>query len=149
MERRLNGFDNMNTTINWKTATDAEKNACFAEQVVGWQRQKCENFHFTYTNGLIVGRRHLPEPEDGWLTPNGYNWPLGCAPDYLHSADAILPWLEQSQFQWDIFAVRNRVDNTLYWRVGVFNTKYYAYASNLPEAAMIALLRAKGVEVLT
>lgn len=81
-------------------------------------------------------------------------------PDYLHSADAVLPWLEKDGNEWSHNVVRHffgEEKETLGRHIEILATKksgmrhvsiYAPKETPFPEAAMIALLRAKGVEVI-
>ena len=126
--------------IDWKTATEAEKNACFAERVAGkippfelyreWEENSdCGSFE------VVV-----------WRDQNGNR-----IPDYLHSVDALLPWAEKCDMAVEI----GRDPCTDMWGVtlsGRFISNKQVHTGpcdTLAEALAIALLRANGVEVLT
>jgi hypothetical protein len=120
-------------TINWKTATDAEKNACFAEQVA---QIPCEIWKSRRGNTGIIAK------DDG-----------RGLPDYLHSGDAVLPWLEKCYTETAYASASHYTDSSgpPQWQVRAFcgNLTCFGDAPTFAEAAMIALLRAKGVEVIT
>lgn len=152
----------MNTTINWKAATDAEKNAYFAEWVAGWRAVKEKRGEFTLCVALDAND---PDPWRHWnpkeveqrksrytATTCQEAVKIGffgrTFPDYLHSADAVLPWLEKfplliersmfggDEFLWDV-------------RIEVNGCWFFGRAKFLSEAAMIALPRAKGCQIIT
>jgi hypothetical protein len=117
--------------IKWKSLTDEHKNICVAELVVGWQRQW-----------------HPDGWPDSWLVPNQKN-PVLKVPDYLHSADAVLPLLD---FTVAIGQVANgdwRVDLDSNVDSGGQEFHSFAIAESFCEAVMVAVLRAKGIEVIT
>lgn len=112
-------------TINLKTATDQEIIAMFAERVCGW-----EDIH-EGSNGFVGTPRFdtgLGEDEE----------PL---PDFLHSFDAIQPWLEKHD---DVRITKGFTKAQ--WNVDV-DTAFFEHNS-LNFSAVIALLRAHGVEVV-
>jgi hypothetical protein len=111
--------------INWMTATDAEKNACFAEHIAGWGKFGDMEYISKMAPGLKWETLHVHDK----------------LPDWIHNANAVLPWLEKHEW-W------KTSDHLLWISDGPGDTIYVPYTT-FPEAAMIALLRAKGVEVLT
>lgn len=145
------------STINWKTATDAEKNACFAERVANQPPKE-----------ILIGTRDGGKSATIWQDDSTSRSDVQdfCKrhpeykeaywkeyPDYLLSADAVLPWLEKLYVEsaWAEAAHYTKATGTAKWQVRAFcgNLTGIADASTFPEAAMIALLRAKGVEVVT
>lgn len=103
--------------------TDDQLNVAFAETVAGWT---------LVTNSL---GRLQPKDKDGhWIQ----DW------DFTQSADAVLPWLEKTD------------DPDAAFRDGLWSVVFYVDKENnwvkgedksLPRAAVIALLRAHGVEI--
>ena len=117
----------MSTTINWKTATDAEKNACFAERVCGQDIHKGRE----WLSGDCVTTMRAP----------------AYIKDYLHSADAVLPWLEKEMINiWHRTATGWNVIIHAQQGCGVEN--FNASSASFCEAAMITLLLGRGVKVL-
>lgn len=137
----------MKTTINWKTATDAEKNACFGKQVCGYMA-------YTTTGGEAVADFPTGVEDSGVCEVQTEG-----LPDYLYNATAVLPWLEKytadNNDELQIDVMREVMDGKRQWTVGLYSTDpkrskvTHGTALTFPEAAMIALLRAKGIEVLT
>ena len=130
----------MSVTINWKTATKAEKNACLAECIDGLVPpfSICEEWE----ENQDVGSFEVEVMRDK----------NGCrVPDYLHSVDTLLPWVEKCDMAVEI----GRDPCTDMWGVilsGRFISNKQVHTSpcdTLAEALAIALLRANGVEVLT
>ena len=114
----------MTRTINLQTATDAEINACFAEVVAKLER---------------VWSYALPQRT------------LHCdVPDYLSSADAVLPWLNR-QKRWicETFHGLSSVSIEPAWtKEGGYRETVSATDTTFPRAACIALLKAHGAEVV-
>jgi hypothetical protein len=131
----------MMKTINWKTATDAEKNACFGKQVCGYMA-------YVTTEGEAVADFPTGVEDSGVCEVQTEG-----LPDYLHSADAVLPWLEKQGWK----GTSNRCGDTVAATISVVSCNgeilvqrdWTQTQSCFCEAAMIALLRAKGVEVVT
>ncbi len=139
----------MSTKLDWTKLTDAEKNACFAELVAGWKPDP-------FNNGQLVKSNYRPVKGQ---------YSTAKVPDYLHSADAVLPWLETAyqqsciadhsfsvEISWQPPHKRNCPGYEWAYDVEIFPAHagvVNGTASTLAEAAMIALLRAKGVEVIT
>jgi len=98
--------------------TDAQLNAAFAEKVCGWRRLPMDQIVFEV-------------PATG---------ACGTPPDFVNSADAVLPWL--MKYHWEVF---NYVGEN---RIAVYlEEQWDGEAKTFPKAAVIALLRAHGVEV--
>lgn len=98
--------------------TDQELNAAFAEHVVG----------FLFPTA----------PKDGKCE----EW---SGANYCGSADAVTPFLEKRARAITI----SYCDVTVQWTVNLigFNTTWLGHSETLPRAAVVALLRANGVEV--
>lgn len=112
----------MSARIDWRTATEAEKNACFGEHVAGIDTKTPRR----WLSGDCVTQMIAP----------------AYVPDYLHSVDALLPWAEKV----------GRVDIELHpggeCYCGIYTEPMtISTAPTLPEALAIALLRSAGVEV--
>ena len=129
----------MNVTINWKTATGAEKNACIGKWVCGYS---------AYVTALGQAVADFPTGvEDSGVQ----EIQAEGLPPYLHSVDALLPWAEKCDMAVEI----GRDPCTDMWGVilsGRFISNKQVHTSpcdTLAEALAIALLRANGVEVLT
>ena len=129
----------MNVTINWKTATGAEKNACIGKWVCGYS---------AYVTALGQAVADFPTGvEDSGVQ----EIQTEGLPPYLHSVDALLPWAEKCDMAVEI----GRDPCTDMWGVilsGRFISNKQVHTSpcdTLAEALAIALLRANGVEVLT
>jgi hypothetical protein len=107
--------------------TDDELNAAFAEHVVGFKPD--------------------PNNEGRWIPPGRHTLTVGYWTEkparFTHSADAVLPWLEKTRFDAN-FWKRWRIQ-IICWETHGENK--FAEADTFPRAAVIALLRANGVEV--
>lgn len=113
---------------------DAQLNAAFAEHVAGWSYGKEAIDVWTDPDGMMHGV--------GWGQPDPF-------PPFTQSADAVLPWLEKMP-QVEICL---KPDN---W-VRVYSSHFAssappviageAISESFAKAAVIALLRAHGVEV--
>lgn len=124
-------------------ATDtAGLNAAMAEKVAGW---RVERFMSISTPPTGAG---LPP---GWRAGD----PPQPIPDFCHSADSVLPFLEKSGWR----GTSNRAGSTCAATVEVNHPEcdgrtFIAQISDLqsqtpfPHAAVIALLRSRGVEVV-
>lgn len=79
-------------------------------------------------------------------SPNDHDEPM---PDWCKSADAVMVWLERSPFDFQI----NYYQTSSLWTVGLTgrftSSRQFSGKSDegMPRAAVIALLRAHGVEV--
>lgn len=112
--------------------TDDELNAAFAEKVAGWKRLDC----CLWDVGYDIGNPWCRKRSDGVWISNHAKW--------TRSADAVLPWLEKRGY-------------SIIYRGGMYDVRVYdddgdneagrAYENCLPRAAVIALLRAHGIEV--
>jgi hypothetical protein len=132
--------------IVWKDLTDYEKNAVFAEQVAGFTDiHQSEPYQISDWPDRIVtiGRR----------TDMGGE--LDRVPDYLHSLDALYPYLTNQHSQWHLmqgFNMANRYHENVMctvWKVRGTGDGYAGEADNPHEAIMIALLRDQGISVVT
>lgn len=120
--------------------SDAELNAAFAEKVAGWRKQFNDGWL-----GEAVGEGRNPHmdwfsPEDGFK----YSHHELQLPPFTASADAVLPWLEKLGFwacQYSEGLVVISDDHM------DCNSENMSSAETFPKAAVIALLRAHGVEV--
>ena len=125
--------------IDWKTATEAEKNAAIARTLhPEWEVES----HWGDENDNAIFKWRLkddPRP--------GYEKPWSGIPDYLHSVDELLPWTERSE-RFDIHRVRSLPPHYrgVIW-IGYADNEIVGESASLPEALAIALLRAAGVEV--
>lgn len=123
--------------------TDEQLNTAFAEKVAGWSMKK------TNPKDPVLGEEGevFCAPGDGW------NMNI---PTFTQSADTVLPWLEKPDWMWC------RKSHTLkkhgdygyfeFWCYGPTKHQigYHCCADEpgqFPRAAVIALLRAHGVEV--
>ena len=125
----------MNVTINWKTATGAEKNACIGKWVCGYS---------AYVTALGQAVADFPTGvEDSGVQ----EIQTEGLPPYLHSVDALLPWAERYE-RFDIHRVRSLPPHyrVVIW-IGYADNEIVGESASLPEALAIALLRAAGVEV--
>jgi hypothetical protein len=110
--------------------TDDHLNAAFAEKVAGWFR--CER----------MGKQVLYDPEGGHVLIGDTH----CMPKFTESMDAVLPWLEKFNGHTNGPEINFQSGQ---WEV-ILNgctTRDRATCASLPRAAVIALLRAHGVEV--
>lgn len=111
-------------------------NAAFAENVAGWRWQEASNTH--------VGRdarqtkRLLVEPVNGLALP---------VPAYTRSADAVLPWLDKGIGAYYGSGYWKAVGNPAGWSVMIDGVPG-PIGNSFPHAAVMALLRANGVEVV-
>jgi hypothetical protein len=139
-------------TLNLKTASDAEINACFAEVVAGWKplwlltkdgyyyRPKAAGYT---SNRAEAGRFDKAYAErDVSATRGEVQMEQDAPPDYLNSADAVLPWLEKCR-RWK--AERCAPDGV--WLEVDAPRFGDAYAPTFARAACIALLKAHGVSI--
>ena len=129
-------------TIDWRTATDAEKNVAVAEHVAGWK---------DFGPGSPAYQIHY-----GVSVMCGFQ--LGSVssivPDYLHDADAVIALLEKASKARQLIT-----DGIWFDKMGA----YWTYEGHIPgadtdpllitsasfcEPSCIALLRANGVEVI-
>jgi len=122
--------------------TDDELNAAFAVSVCGRTHVPAltdpENPHYGY-------REHWEKAgEELWFRDNQDRGTQ--MPNFVASADAVLPWLEKS-----VTAVRRSLETGKQWEVMAWGddmvTQYW-FDDSLPRAAVIALLRAHGVELI-
>jgi len=108
--------------------TDDQLNAAFAEKVAGWKRL------------TVKDPSKDPEWETGGYGGHGYAFRV---PRFTTSADAVLPYIkthnEKEKWATEIFVGAGKVS--------VYFKSANAEADTLPKAAVIALLRAHGVEI--
>lgn len=125
--------------------TDDQLNAAFLTEICG---------------GKIVDREpemtNKPEPTGRWLdgkfyvaswsraAPNVKMWHDWDRSSFATSADATLPWLEKARKLQGI-PVSITLTGAMLW--GVWIGGAYTWDKSFPRAAVIALLRAHGVEV--
>lgn len=102
--------------------TDQELNEAFATQVCGWWKSESN-----------AGERMWNS--EGWSTSRDL-------PNFTQSADAVLPFLG---LDWMVNADRKGFVGVQY--MAATDKTHYAQADTFPRAAVIALLRANGVEV--
>lgn len=118
--------------------TDGQLNSAFAEHVAGWFPIEPK-----HSKGSLM-------MVDEWWDANGY--PVG-APRFASSADAVLPWLEKSERYVSVRHWRGHWEEQPGWMVILYEDDEggrelaRAVDTSLPRAAVIALLRAHGVEV--
>ncbi len=116
--------------------TDDQLNAAFAEKVAGWVNQ-----------GRAKG---VPALEHRWVLPDRSIRSFGklCPPmNFTSSADAVLPWLEK--FTWRGCSYRAGDHYFAEAEITLNGAKQISVVSrkSLADAAVIALLRSKGVEI--
>lgn len=119
--------------------TDDELNAAFAEKVAGWFRAE------------RLGKQVLYDPEGGHVLIGDTR----CMPQFTHSADAVLPWLERWRDSGKGYVAMATIHSAAMQRTGWVVQVRDAETGplqeiihwSLPRAAVIALLRAHGVEV--
>jgi hypothetical protein len=134
-------------SLKWSKLTDAEKNACFAAEVAGLV-PPFENREEWEEDGDTDGFRNVVRDSKDQRVP-----------DYLHSADAVLPWLEKKYVGfprpiikagtlsgYEMLTKNGKIYHDLN---GEYEGRDISCAATLQECAMIALLRSKGVEVIT
>jgi len=111
--------------------TDDELNFFFATKVAKWTKE------------------FLPSKPDriiyGWKTEEGF--PVGNQPYFTDSVDSVLPWLEK----WgsaDFQSARCLLCEGSGWLVDLLGDEAFFHTDkSLPRAAVIALLRAHGLEI--
>lgn len=122
--------------------TDDQLNAAFAEKACGY-----------FSNAVFT-------PKHSWCRKSSTGDivvldGLGALPDFIRSADTVLPWLENGSFyaKRNYFMASTEAPNTWFvhfcrWdEVEKKQCEGKAYATTFPRAAVIALLRAHGVEI--
>ena len=112
-----------------KSNDHAALNAAFAEKVAGWR--------IHHRNTALWCKA---DEADG-LMRSGAMAVVGEL-NFTHSADAVLPWLEKRTEGWLIHTQPTSPRHTC-WLV----SEHTGRADSVPHAAVIALLRAHGVEV--
>ena len=118
--------------------TDDELNAAFAEKVAGWTRFFSEN--------LGAALFHPPGLPDAANVNKRFE-----VPRFTQSADTVLPWLEKWRDGNTLFIAGTSIFGERAWGVDLIdnsqNFRQFVKDPSLPRAAVIALLRAHGVEV--
>jgi hypothetical protein len=104
--------------------TEDQINAAVAEHVAGW--------------------RH--DPDEGWRDQNGIPNTGVDYMDFTRSADAVLPLLEKNFAVWSYH--NDRPPGHFCADIDRENTRLIEAYGAFPLAACIALLRAKGIEVV-
>ncbi len=118
--------------------TDAALNEAFAVEVAGYYvKEEFPGTDFPFT--AWQGDRHLSQ--NRWASAKG---PLEHIQSFTSSADAVLPWLEKGKHGWDSSFTEGQ---SLSGNYMVRFDGHIGRASTLPRAAVIALLRSKGVEI--
>jgi hypothetical protein len=108
--------------------TDDQLNAAFAEKVAGWLRAE------------RMGKEVLYDPEGGHVLIGDTR----CMPSFTTSADAVLPWLAKTgRWQCD-YGRPHALGYRIYFPQ---NSDGEAASESFARTAVIALLRAHGVEV--
>ncbi len=117
--------------------TDDELNAAFAEKVAGW-RAKGTECVLLYENG------HCREiDKSGKWT--GLGRPIES---FTKSADAVLPWLEKHTWRGCSYSTIDGAHRSATVEIVGRNLELITiHSDTLPRAAVIALLRAHGIEV--
>lgn len=101
--------------------TDEQLNAVFAEKVAGMRF----------------------DPDEGWRCKDGFSTTAPDYNDFTRSADAVLPWLDRVGWTCD-----NSYDEVVrIWGHRGRSEHFIHTDKSFPRAAVIALLRARGVEV--
>jgi hypothetical protein len=143
------GVDNCMKTINWKTATPTEKNAYFVEHVRidSMPCCRCGGPAKLVRYNAAFCSDECAERASDWTLEDGHE----AMPDCLHSADSVLPWLDEHKLV-KIDHDQNQPFSRR-WIVTIFHPspKLVMVAGHAPkftEAMMLALLRAKGVKVI-
>lgn len=127
--------------------SDIQLNEAFAEKIAGWMYWQSKHGHF-----------HIIAPDGGELEP-AYGWPefdssTGTKierkwtdglelPDYVGSADAVLPWLEKAGNGMVRFCPD--VSGGSRWIVNIGDA--HGACDSFAKASTIALLRSHGVEI--
>lgn len=111
-------------------------NAAFAEKVAA----------FKIEDGYFVLHR-APEEPTTWATLELLSyWKTKVPPGFTRSADAVLPWLEKCAFFEAEIRITGSVSRNFFVSLTA-NEPGFGLASTFPHAAVIALLRAHGVQV--
>lgn len=119
--------------------SDDELNRLFAEKVAGWAPKA------TNPNDPILG------PLKSVYCAPGPGWKTGI-PDFCASADAVLPFLQKHEW-WEVCQDRS-IEKThpscwcsIFYPHGEEYAAHIGTADTPAKAAVIALLRAKGVQL--
>lgn len=128
--------------------TDETLNAAFAEKVAGWRGP-------AHPDTLAACDEGMKKAQCWWLTPEGKLFSPGFGvevPAFTTSADAVLPCLEKAAgghwSSWYSHPLHSDMPES--YEVSVLNAqspKVAARAETFAKAAVIALLRANGVEI--
>jgi hypothetical protein len=144
-----------------KNPTDDELNAAFAEKVAGWRCYKEQRGEYALAVCYEANER---DPWEHWdkkkeaQSKTKYT-SISCAdavkigffgrglPRFTTSADAVLPWLDnpKSIAWWEARLRLNGKHQVICHQSEI--DAYPAEADTFPRAAVIALLRAHGVEI--
>lgn len=141
--------------------TDDQLNAAFAEKVAGWRCYKEKRGGYELCISLAPGDgepwQHW-DPKERAVREARYT-PVSCfeaieigffgrgLPQFTRSADAVLPWLEKSG-AWSAYRERDGAyEIELHDKHMPSGGNYFAFDKSFSRAAVIALLRAHGVEV--
>lgn len=120
--------------------TDQELNRQVAEKVDGWE--------FHGSRDAYVGSDVMQAVPEYSTDPDGErhyeDWPF---PDYCNDANAVLPLLEKYEY----IDISRDVEFLGGWTVAISVKRegglYHAASPTFPKAAVVALLKAHGVEV--
>jgi hypothetical protein len=133
--------------------TDRELNETFAREVAGWKHRLATLDKPVERCGMRLPNS-FGHPIDAWWheTDENHRGVYAGPPRFTQSADAVLPWLEK--FGWR--GTSNRAGSTCAATISVLDgvgTECIAQQdwthtqTPFPRAAVIALLRAHGIEV--
>lgn len=117
--------------------TDEQLNAAFAEKVAGWTRYE----PLKGEKRTVICRLCGPERGQTMLVWKDGS-PGGCYPNWAKSADAVLPWLEKCG-HWQAHSSSKGIHIFVEYP----DRHNRSDDQSFPRAAVIALLRANGVEV--
>ena len=109
---------------------DDELNAAFAEKVAG----------LANISDWGAAGWHARDPKEGTRSP------MRAIPDYVASTDAVLPWLEKHQWLSERFEPGPHNHTYQVW-LGESPWDKSGGGPTLAKAAVVALLRANGVDV--
>lgn len=124
--------------------TDSELNRVFAEKVCGYNITHDVISGFTEIEGRTMNPIYFNIGEKWSIAASGFN--------FVEDANAVLPWLEKMT-EYELFHDSRALDHYMcevYWaKEGESVIHCFAMDSSFARAAVIALLRAHGVEVET
>lgn len=114
--------------------TDYELRAAFAEHVCGWKYLSAGH---NFGNGASVSI-------NAWARPDGLI--IDAMPDFCSDANAVLPWLEKRKEMVTIWHEEGG------WGIRIQDGPLdfpgiNSFSDSFPRVAVIALLRAHGVEI--